>query len=262
MASPPPPDPPEKHGFIHKVKGSLRGVKGSKKPSDTSSQGSGLLSPSSSGFRRLLRSRPTTPTPSTRLLLFDSEERPAAADAFPKPSPEVTVSDSTVDIKAHKSPENVAWGRLGKSLHNLEKSTRLIPTLNSALSTFIGCLDVVQVAASNREDYEQLADELTSMADAINQYAGELGSGSSNTSIASIVQSIEDQIAGIQQQQERSTLGHILDATKSQEDVISRYRQIEKLFRQLQCQVTLRIGSGVQEQLEVYIRSIKSGSHS
>ncbi|KDN41294.1 hypothetical protein RSAG8_07563, partial [Rhizoctonia solani AG-8 WAC10335] len=172
MASPPPPDPPEKHGFFHKAKDSLRRVKGSKKPPDTSAQGSGLLSLSSSSFRLFPRSRPTTPTPGTRLLLSESDESPA--NPSPKPPPDVTISASAADIKVHKDPGNAAWGRLGKSLHNLEKSTRLIPTLNSALSTFIGCLDVVQVAASNREDYEQLADELTSMADAINQYAGEL----------------------------------------------------------------------------------------
>ncbi|KAL5640137.1 hypothetical protein ACGC1H_007428 [Rhizoctonia solani] len=87
------------------------------------------------------------------------------------------------------------------------------------------------------------------MADALNQRTGELGSGS-NTSMANIVQSIEEQITSIQQQQERSTLSRLLDATDTQEDVIRHYRRIERLFRQLQYQVTLGIGSGVQVQLE------------
>ncbi|CAE6430499.1 unnamed protein product [Rhizoctonia solani] len=87
------------------------------------------------------------------------------------------------------------------------------------------------------------------MVDGLHQYTGELGSGS-NTSIANIVQSIEDQITSIRQQQERSTLRHLLDATDNQEDMIMNYRRIERLFRQLQCQVTLGIGSVVQVQLE------------
>ncbi|KAL5640139.1 hypothetical protein ACGC1H_007430 [Rhizoctonia solani] len=247
MTSPPPPDAPEEHGFFHSFKGRLRRVKDSMKSPDSSSRGSGLLSPSSSSFRLLSRSRSTTPMPGARPLLRDSGER--APDPSPEPPAEVSLTITAI-ANPQKSPGNTAWSRLENSLRTLEKSTKSIPGINSALNALIGCLDVVQSAASNQEDYEQLAEELTSMANALNQYTGELGSGTSNTSIANIVQSIEDQIVGIQQEQERSTLGRFLDATRTQEDVMRSYRRIGKLFRQLQCQVTLKIGSGVQDQLE------------
>ncbi|CAE6407986.1 unnamed protein product, partial [Rhizoctonia solani] len=246
MSSPTPPDAPEEHGFFHNFKGRLRRVKDSMKSPDSSSRGSGLLSPSSSGFRLLSRSRPTTPTPGTRPLLRDSSEHAPVLSL--EPPAEVSLA-STAVINPQRSPANTTWSRLENSLRTLEKGTKSIPGLNSALNAFIGCLDSAQIAATNREEYDQLAEELTSMVDALNQYTAELGSGS-NTSIANIVQAIEDQIASIRQQQERSTLRHLLDTTDNQEDVIMHYRRIEKLFRQLQCQVTLGIGSGIQVQLE------------
>ncbi|CAE6494243.1 unnamed protein product, partial [Rhizoctonia solani] len=224
----------------------MRRVKDSMKSPDSSSRGSGLLSPSSSGFRLLSRSRPTTPTPGTRPLLRDSSEHAPVLSL--EPPAEVSLA-STAVINPQRSPANTTWSRLENSLRTLEKGTKSIPGLNSALNAFIGCLDSAQIAATNREEYDQLAEELTSMVDALNQYTAELGSGS-NTSIANIVQAIEDQIASIRQQQERSTLRHLLDTTDNQEDVIMHYRRIEKLFRQLQCQVTLGIGSGIQVQLE------------
>ncbi|KEP46374.1 putative vegetative incompatibility protein HET-E-1 [Rhizoctonia solani 123E] len=230
MSSPPPPDAPEEHGFFHSIKSRLRRVKDTKESPDSSSRGSGLLSPSSSSFRLLSRSRSTTPTPGTRPLLRDSGERAPVPSL--EPPAEVSLA-STAVINPQRSPANTTWSRLESSLRTLEKGTKSIPGLNSALNAFIGCLDSAQIAASNREEYEQLAEELTSMVDGLHQYTGELGSGS-NTSIANIVQSIEDQITSIRQQQERSTLRHLLDATDSQEDVIRHYRRIEALFRQLQ----------------------------
>ncbi|KAJ1302562.1 hypothetical protein OPQ81_002879 [Rhizoctonia solani] len=172
----------------------------------------------------------------------------------PKPLAGVTLDPSTALVGVHKSPENDTWGGLRKSLRALEKSTELIPPINTAINAVIGCLDVVQAVASNREDYVQLTADLTSMVDALNQYAGELGSDTNHGSIASITQSICDEVVGIQQQQERRTLGRLLDAISNQDDVARHYQRIEKLFRQLQCQVTLRISSGVQKQMELCVR--------
>ncbi|CAE6450732.1 unnamed protein product [Rhizoctonia solani] len=228
MASLPPRDPPEKCGFFDNVKSHLRRPKDSMKSSDSPTRGSGL-SPSGSGFRFLSRSRSTTPNPDTRVLFTGSDER-ASRSSHELPA-EITTGESDAIDQRQKTPENAAWRRLGNALRALEIGTKLIPSLNSALNGFIGCLDAIKTAISNREEYDQLAEGLTGMVAMLNQYAGELNSGTSNTNIGNIAQSIEDQVSGIKQQQEtkQSKLG---------------------LFRQLQCQVTLRIERGVQEQLE------------
>ncbi|KEP45984.1 hypothetical protein V565_225960 [Rhizoctonia solani 123E] len=142
MSSPPPPDAPEEHGFFHKFKGRLRRVKDTMKSPDPSSRGSGLLSPSSSSFRLLSRSRPTTPTPGTRPLLQDSGEH--APVPSPEPPAEVSLA-STAVINPQRSPANTTWSRLESSLRTLEKGTKSIPGLNSALNTFIRCLDSAHV---------------------------------------------------------------------------------------------------------------------
>ncbi|EUC66988.1 hypothetical protein RSOL_538460 [Rhizoctonia solani AG-3 Rhs1AP] len=142
MSSPPPPDAPEDHGFFHSFKGRLRRVKDNMKSPDSSSRGSGLLSPSRSGFRLLSRSRSTTPTPVTRPLIRDSSE---SAPVLSTESPaEVSVASTPV-VKVQKGPGNTAGSRLENSLHTLEKATKSIPGLNSALNAFIGCLDSAQV---------------------------------------------------------------------------------------------------------------------
>ena len=56
-------------------------------------------------------------------------------------------------------------------------------------STFANrCKVSEQNAASNRTDYEELADEFQSMADMLNRYASELESEPNNGSIANIAQ--------------------------------------------------------------------------
>ncbi|CAE6451858.1 unnamed protein product [Rhizoctonia solani] len=111
----------------------------------------------------------------------------------------------------------------------------------------------IKSAALNHKDYKQLADELAAMADSINQYGQELDSETNNGSIANIARCIEDQVAWIKHKDERGTMSRIRDATEDRDDVIRCYKQIGVLFRQLQCDVTMRTRSDVKKQLEVRV---------
>ncbi|KAG8690099.1 hypothetical protein FRC11_013849, partial [Ceratobasidium sp. 423] len=232
MTSPTPPDGSEEHGFFHRMKGRLRRAGDSLKPPNPSSPRA-AVSPLSSGFRLFPRSRSTTPTPSTRLLSSGVDER--TINQSPKPPSEgATPGASTVATKGREGPENVAWSRLARSLRSLENVTELFPPLKSAVGVFIECLDVVQVAASNRGDYGLLAEELASIIDALNQYAGDLDSEASNGSVANIARCMQDELADMKKMTTRGALGNLRDATRDQEDVIKRYKLIESLFRRLQ----------------------------
>ncbi|CAE7231665.1 unnamed protein product [Rhizoctonia solani] len=106
-------------------------------------------------------------------------------------STQISIPDAeTFSNNKHKGPENAAWSRLTKSLRALETSVELFPPLKSAVGAFIGCLDIVQKAAQNREDYIMLADELQSMASTLIQYTGELELEPSNGSIANMTQEV------------------------------------------------------------------------
>ncbi|CUA75530.1 Vegetative incompatibility protein HET-E-1 [Podospora anserina] [Rhizoctonia solani] len=170
----------------------------------------------------------------------------------PEPSTQASAPASESDpTPEKKKPGSAAWARMIGSLEGLKTSVELFPPLKSAVGAFIACLDIVQKAASNRADYEELADEFQSMANMLQQYAGDLESEPNNGSIANIAQCIQRQVTEIEKKEESGTIGHLLDATQDQEDVIRRYRQVERLFRQLQYDLSMRTRNDVKKQLEM-----------
>ncbi|CUA74710.1 putative WD repeat-containing protein all2124 [Nostoc sp, PCC 7120] [Rhizoctonia solani] len=170
----------------------------------------------------------------------------------PDPSTQASAPASEADATPEKKkPGSAAWARMIGSLEGLKTSVELFPPLKSAVGAFIGSLDIVQKAASNRADYEELADEFRSMADMLQQYAGDLESEPNNGSIANIAQCIQRQVTEIEKKEESGTIGHLLDATQDQEDIIRRYRQVERLFRQLQYDLSMRTRNDVKKQLEI-----------
>ncbi|CAE6518096.1 unnamed protein product, partial [Rhizoctonia solani] len=170
----------------------------------------------------------------------------------PGPSTQIDVPEADVrNLMKDKEPSGAGWNQLVNSLRKLESGMELFPPLKSAVSAFIGCLDIVQRAAVNRADYEELADEFQSMADMLNQYASELESEPTNGSIANIAQCIQRQVADIERKQESGTIGRLLNADQNQEEVIRHYRQVEKLFRQLQYDLSMRTRNDVKKQLEM-----------
>ncbi|CAE7123852.1 unnamed protein product [Rhizoctonia solani] len=182
------------------------------------------------------------------------------------PSTQASAPDSGVDEGTKLKPEKVAWGRLRISLQSLETGVEVFPPLKSAVGAFIGCLDIIQGVAQNRIDYEQLAEELQSMTDMVKQYAGELELEPSNGSIANIAQqvpcspsypgtdllcrSIQRQVADIERKQDPGAGRWLLGMARDNEDVIRCYRQVEKIFRQLQTDLSMRTKKDMKTILE------------
>ncbi|KAH7338734.1 quinon protein alcohol dehydrogenase-like superfamily [Rhizoctonia solani] len=247
MSSQHPSDKQGKRGVRQALRSSVQRLKdGIKRSSGSRPQSgqTGVLTPGSG-----TGSHTVAPAPSLGVQL--PESRRATPTPPPGPSAEPEVTDPSANVGEKQNDKgNVAWSRLTSSLRVLETSVELFPPLQSAVGGLIGCLDVVQVAASNRTDYEELVDELRSMADILGQHAGVLDSEKGNGSVTNIVQCILAHVQDIEQQKKRGTLGRLRGATNEQEDVMRRYRQIEKLFRQLQCDVTMRTQDHVKKQLE------------
>ncbi|KAG8736442.1 hypothetical protein FRC11_002636, partial [Ceratobasidium sp. 423] len=253
MSSQDPPDE-KKHGLRKTLKSGAKWFKkATGRPSSSRSESgqAGHLTAPSFGSLAQSISQPTTPTLTPGLLPPEADQRmitpppgPPTQDPVPVPKAEVPA------LLEQKDPKNVTWDRLKSSLSAFEGSMGLFPPLKSAIGALIGSLDVVQTAASNRADYEQLTSELQSMADILNQHAGDLHSEASRGSIANISESIERQVTNIKEWKEGGTIGRLLNASQDQEDVIRRYRQVEILLRKLQCDITMRTRSRVEKQLE------------
>ncbi|CAE6462397.1 unnamed protein product [Rhizoctonia solani] len=212
-----------------------------------------LLPASRTGSRTPSRSRPSTPILRPDPTLTVSNERVASVPVAPQPAPFTKSMDPNASPEVsteHKKSGSDAWTGLASSLRALENSAGLFPPLKKAIGAFVECLDIVQQAASNRADQALLAEEFKFMACTLNQYSAGFGSESSNGSIANLAQSIERQVAHIKRHEERGTIGRFLDVGRDEEAVIQLYKQVESLFRRLQCDVSMRTHDHVKKQLE------------
>ncbi|CAE7228688.1 unnamed protein product [Rhizoctonia solani] len=235
MNSQDPPDSPERVGVRKWLKDTVKRSSGAPPPPGNSERLAPPITRSRiSSFNRSINSFSDPVLPA---------ELDRGAPIASGPSAQTTTTDTEVrdvPLKPHKQSDGTAWGRLESSLRTFESAVELCPPLKSAIGGFIGCLDIVKDAASNRAEYEKLTDELQSMVDMLNQFAGELESEPTNGSIANIAQCIQNRAADIKQKRESGTVRRLLNASGDQEDVIRCYRQVKKLFHQLQTDLSLR----------------------
>ncbi|KDN39301.1 hypothetical protein RSAG8_08936, partial [Rhizoctonia solani AG-8 WAC10335] len=243
----------EKRGIRQTIHSGAQWLKNAvKRPSSARlpSGNPGRLSTPSIGSQNPSLSRPTTPLLVPAPPSAEMDRRGTTPP--PGPPTHIFVLDTEAkNVTESNNSDGIAWSRLTSTLRRLESCVDLFPPLKSAVSALIGCLDIVQKAASNRADYEELADEFQVMANMLNQYAGQLESEPNNGSIANIAQSIQQQVTDIQRKRGSGTVGRRFEATDDQEDVIRRYRQVEKLFRQLQFDLSIRTRNDVKKQLEM-----------
>ncbi|CAE7228049.1 unnamed protein product [Rhizoctonia solani] len=173
-----------------------------------------------------------------------------AAAPIPGPYTQISVADAQINNPTgYKQSAISPWDQLTYSLRALENGIEWFPTLKSAVGEMVGCLDLVQKAASNRRDYKELVLELRSMADTLNEYVDELGS-EPNGSIANIAQCIQHHVACIEKKKESGMARRLLDASNDEEDVVRRYRELERMFRQIQCDLSMRTRSNARKQVE------------
>ncbi|KEP46115.1 vegetative incompatibility protein HET-E-1 [Rhizoctonia solani 123E] len=212
-----------------------------------------LLPASKNGSCTLSRSRPATPalSPEPTLIVPNERVESISGASPPAPSTKSMVPKANLEVATeHKKSADDAWTGLASSLRVLENSAGLFPPIKKAIGAFVECLGIVQRATSNRADQALLAEEFKFMADTLNRYSAGLGSESRSGSIANLAQSIERQVADIKRHEERGRIGRFLDVGRDEEAVIQLYKQIESLFRRLQCDVSMRTHDQVKKQLE------------
>ncbi|CAE6417335.1 unnamed protein product [Rhizoctonia solani] len=254
MSSEPPPINHPKRGVRQVLRSGVRWARDAVLRASDSRRPPGyveLLPAPRTGSRTPSRSRPVTPALSPEPTLTVANESTTSAPVGPAPSAEFMVPKAHPEATTeHKKSGSDAWTGLASSLRVLEITAGLFPPLKKAIAAFVECLDIVERAASNCADQASLAEEFKFMSDTLNRYSAGLGSESSNGSIANLAQSIERQVADIKRHEERGRIGRFLDAARDEEAVIQVYKQIESLFRRLQCDVSMRTHDHVKKQLE------------
>ncbi|CAE6351358.1 unnamed protein product [Rhizoctonia solani] len=151
-------------------------------------------------------------------------------------------------VARNSKSQNIAWDRLRGSLRTLKNNSSKFPTLSSAIGTLLTCLDEFEVAAEPRQDFEDLATEMTALSNTLNQYMHSSSSTLISGSVKSISISIEKQATEVREKLSRVKKGGIRD-TQADEDLLSYYRRIQTLFRQLQTNVNSNIWNIANEHL-------------
>ncbi|KEP45071.1 putative peptidase C14 [Rhizoctonia solani 123E] len=240
MSSEPPPINQPKRGVRQVLRSGLRWARDAVLRASDSRPPPGnveLLPAHRTGSRTPSRSRPATPALSPEPTLIVPNESVTSAPVGPPPAPSAKSMVPKAIPKVtteHNNSGSDAWTGLASSLRVLESTAGLFPPLKKAIVAFVGCLDIVKRATSNRAEQASLAEEFQFMTDTLNRYSAGLGSEPSNGSIANLAQSIERQVADIKRHEERGRIGLFLDAASDEEAVIQLYKQIESLFRRLQ----------------------------
>ncbi|KAG9075002.1 hypothetical protein FS749_013369, partial [Ceratobasidium sp. UAMH 11750] len=187
-------------------------------------------------------------------------QNPPSANQQPQPSPLPT---STLELRhainisspgtgggvAKAITSTSTWTRLGTSLQALEQSLGLFPPLKSAVGGLLAILDTFRAAAETREDYNELASDLTTLVNDLTTHLAESKSIQTSGSISRVVIGLEKQINYIHERQQRGGVRGYAQAADDADDLISCYRRVDMLFRQLQNNMTLSTWSAVNEQL-------------
>ncbi|KDN50424.1 hypothetical protein RSAG8_00922, partial [Rhizoctonia solani AG-8 WAC10335] len=165
------------------------------------------------------------------------------------------MSESEPKVPTSNSPDqgqrswNIAWSGLRGSLRFLRNSSGVFPQLSSAIESLLSCLDEVEVAVQNRQDFEDLATELAGLSESLNQHMNGSSSMLMSGSTASVAMAIEQQTMVIKEKLVHAPGGGIRGASMNEEELVKHYRKIQSHFRQLQINASMSTWSIANEHL-------------
>ncbi|CAE6533922.1 unnamed protein product [Rhizoctonia solani] len=156
---------------------------------------------------------------------------------------------SIPEAQVQKS-QNAAWDGLRGSLRLLRDSPVVFPSLSSAADSLLSCLDELEVNMQNRQDFEDLAIELSTLVQSLKPYT-DVGSASIlvSNSTTNISMAIERRVTEIKKGLGCTPGSGILGASKNEEEQVGHYRRIQSHFRQLQLNASMSTWSITNQHL-------------
>ncbi|KAB5593504.1 Vegetative incompatibility protein HET-E-1 [Ceratobasidium theobromae] len=156
------------------------------------------------------------------------------------------------------------WETLGDSLKVLLEIVKHIPVLYGAVENLVSLLDVLETAARNSNDYGRLATELRETVDILSHHLKATAPSETTTRISGVVVTINEQITEIQKIVKRrrdSTIRRLGTASKSERDIIRRYRRIKESFRVVLLDAVLQISRiAAEHQRDDLLKDVDKGS--
>ncbi|CAE6472371.1 unnamed protein product [Rhizoctonia solani] len=176
----------------------------------------------------------------------------AAPDLSPTP-PFQEPSQKNVGIPLEHEPKtaHLGWRVLDKAMRALHLSAEVIPPVQSAVGHFISCLDHFETARKNREDYDQVASELSEMADYLSRHLNNPRSQGLTDKITEIARIIHKEIEDIHKFQDQSKPMQVFRAMDREQDLTRRFQRIGELFRRIQMETSMSEWSHIEEALVI-----------
>ncbi|CCO28509.1 Vegetative incompatibility protein HET-E-1 OS=Podospora anserina GN=HET-E1 PE=4 SV=1 [Rhizoctonia solani AG-1 IB] len=170
----------------------------------------------------------------------------------PPVTPMINLAQPTVDPEPVPKPpawQSDAWQAFGTALKALEVGVARFPPLKDAVSGLLECTMHLKIKEENREEYDRLASDLTSLVQTLKAHIPKSEPGRMPYSIENVSRAINEQIIYINHQQNQSGLTRSIQALDDEAGVIGCYRRIGSIFQQLQTDVTLSVWDVAYEHL-------------
>ncbi|CAE7229674.1 unnamed protein product [Rhizoctonia solani] len=170
-------------------------------------------------------------------LLPRSQERSRANDTSPslQVSHNILQGPSSVNVTP-PVPDKTSTVRSGleQAFRKLRIVTDVIcPSLCSVIDDLTACLHVFEAAAKNRQEYNDLTDELKSLVEQLIRHLHAAPTEDIIDSISTISEAMRKEIDSIGARQSRSGIRRVLDGSGDDQDLHRRYRRIKQLFQQI-----------------------------
>ncbi|KAB5590979.1 hypothetical protein CTheo_5571 [Ceratobasidium theobromae] len=153
------------------------------------------------------------------------------------------------NLETESSTIITIWTGLRSAFEDLRKAARPFPPLESAIGSLIPCLTLLETAAKNKKEYENIASELKNLGESLTEYMGQTNSVRMSRCIANVTMGIEQEAKLINQKRNRNTGSRLLEGSADEEEIMNHYRKIESLFRRLQIDANLSTWSIANEHL-------------
>ncbi|CAE6346739.1 unnamed protein product [Rhizoctonia solani] len=216
------------------------------------------LSSSSSQTTQVATSRPGSPTPPPNSSLAEGSQAQPSSDVPKDPSiqpsslPEVDSLSTLQDTR----PSTVAYhptapplNGLNAALKSLHKGAGVFPPLQAAIGGVISCVETMEMDSKYRKEYEDLVSSLSALSELLTRHLQEAKSARMSEFIERMAISVSEQTRIISEKRDRSRRRYLAENEQDEDDILSAYRRIEALFRQLQADANLSIWSIANEHL-------------
>ncbi|KAB5590057.1 Notchless protein [Ceratobasidium theobromae] len=185
------------------------------------------------------------PAQTSKVSALSLDQGASVAQSGPKAASVTT--QPTIESKEKNGGKS--WKALATALHALHKTSKPLPMLQSVVGTLVPCLDTLQAAAKNRQDFEALALDLAEQINVLEKHLRNTSLQFLSDGVSNVIQSIETEVEYIDKKRKQRAVQRITGVDKDAENLIQCYRRIEGLFRRLQTDANLSTWSIANEQL-------------